>query len=201
MKDYHSNMVYERYCDDIVIHTRSLEQSRFILKAVTARMAQYKLTLNQEKTKIVYCYRTSRLRKESKDIPCAFDFLGYTFKPRMCRRSDGETFWGFLPAISTKNKSRVLQEIKRLNLPWTTYRSLTDIATLMRPKLLGWVHYYGRHRPEALQDVFSALNHRLTRYIQNRHKFSSYYRARRRLDWIVSHFPNLFVHWQYGYTS
>lgn len=51
-----------------------------------------------------------------------------------------------------------------------------------------------------MNKVFQALNHRLIRFLQKKHKFTSYYRSKRRLRWIVEHFPNLFVHWQYGFT-
>jgi group II intron reverse transcriptase/maturase len=38
MQQVHSIMVFERYTDDIIIHTRSMEQSEFILDKVRARM-------------------------------------------------------------------------------------------------------------------------------------------------------------------
>ena len=60
MQLYHSHMVFERYADDIIIHTRSMEQSEFILDKVRERLKQYSLELNEEKTKIVYCFRTAR---------------------------------------------------------------------------------------------------------------------------------------------
>ena len=82
------HVVFERYADDIIIHTRSMEQSEFILDKVRERLKQYSLELNEEKTKIVYCYRTARFYKESKDVPVSFDFLGFTFKPRKCARAD-----------------------------------------------------------------------------------------------------------------
>jgi hypothetical protein len=33
-------------------------------------------------------------RKEAKNIPVSFDFLGYTFKSRICARAFGQGFWG-----------------------------------------------------------------------------------------------------------
>lgn len=112
MQEFHSIMVFERYCDDIVIHTRSLEQSYFILNAVRNRLKQHKLSLNEEKTRIVYCDRHARSHKESKDVPCSFDFLGYTFKPRKCAKDNGEHFLGFGPAISIKSQSRTYSILK-----------------------------------------------------------------------------------------
>jgi len=114
MQQHHSIMVFERYADDIIIHTRSIEQSEFILDKVRERFRQYALELNEQKTKTVYCYRTARFHKESKDVPVSFDFLGFTFKPRKCSRSDGQRFWGFRPSISMKNQKRIIGEIRKL---------------------------------------------------------------------------------------
>jgi len=74
-------IVFERYADDIVIHTRSIEQSNFILDKLKARLKEYSLEIHHEKIKIVYCYRTARLFKEGKNVHVSFDFLGFTFKP------------------------------------------------------------------------------------------------------------------------
>ena len=49
------HVVFERYADDIIIHTRSMEQSKFVLDKVKERLKEYSLELNEEKTKIVYC--------------------------------------------------------------------------------------------------------------------------------------------------
>ncbi|MBN1386871.1 MAG: hypothetical protein JW965_00395 [Bacteroidales bacterium] len=57
-------IVFERYADDIVIHTRSREQSYFILDKLKARLKRYSLNVHPEKTRIVYCYRTARFFKE-----------------------------------------------------------------------------------------------------------------------------------------
>jgi len=203
MQENHSNMVFERYCDDIIIHTRSIEQSRFILDKVKRRFGQYKLTLNTEKTKIVYCYRSSRPQLGEEEIattPSSFDFLGYTFKPRESVSRTKEKFCSFGAAISQKSVSRILQTIRDLRIPQQTTKRLQELAYYLRSKLLGWIHYYGRHRLQSMSRIFWTLNHRLIRYLQNRYKYSSYRRAKHRLQWIKRHFPNLFVHWQYGFT-
>jgi retron-type reverse transcriptase len=63
MEQNHSIMIFERYADDIVIHTRSIEQSEFITDKLCVRLRQYNLALNEDKTRIVYCYRTARLQR------------------------------------------------------------------------------------------------------------------------------------------
>ena len=202
MQENHSNMVFERYCDDIIIHTRSLAQSNFILDKVKQRFEQYKLSLNTEKTKIVYCNRSSRPQQEieeREETASSFDFLGYTFKPRKCINHKNEMFCGFGAAISTKSASRILQTIRKLYIPRLTTKTLQEIAYMLRPQLLGWIQYYGRHRLKEMSRVFWTLNHRLVRYLQNRYKYSSYRFAKHRFQHLIRHFPNTFVHWQYGF--
>ena len=201
MEANHSIMVFERYCDDIVIHTRSIAQSKFILDKVKARFQRFKLSLNMEKTKIVYCYRNGRTQIETEELPGSFDFLGYTFKPRKCEKANGERFWGFGAGISMKGQSKIQEAIRGLHLPRSTNLSLSEIAKLLNLKLAGWIQYYGRSRLKEMSRVFWTLNHRIVRYLQNKFKESSYRRAKRRYQWIVSHYPNLFVHWQYGFTN
>lgn len=91
------HIVFERYADDIVIHTRSMEQSQFILDKLKVQLKLYGLELS-----------------ESKIVPVSFDFLGYTFKPRRCLRADGQKFWGYRPAISMKSQKRILNECQKL---------------------------------------------------------------------------------------
>jgi group II intron reverse transcriptase/maturase len=201
MQANHSIMVFERYCDDIVIHTRSISQSNFILDKVKERFAQYKLCLNADKTKTVYCYRTARFHKETKDIPCSFDFLGYTFKPLKCKKENGELFGGFGAVISLKSQSKILQAIRAMHIPQCTKLSITELAIFLRQKVSGWIQYYGKFRLKSMARVFWTANHRIIRFLQNKYKESSYRRAKRRYQWLVKHYPNLFTHWQYGFTN
>lgn len=101
-------IVFERYADGIVIHTRSWEQSEFILDRLRTHLQGYGLELNGEKTKMVYCHCSIRSQKEPKEVARQFDFLGYTFKPRLYKKQGGELFWSYFPAISRKNQKRIL---------------------------------------------------------------------------------------------
>lgn len=64
--------------DDIVIHTRSVQQSDFIYNRLKSRLAQYALELNEEKTHNVYCYRTARFHKEAA-LVARIRFFVYSF--------------------------------------------------------------------------------------------------------------------------
>jgi RNA-directed DNA polymerase len=74
---------FERYADDVVVHCASLEQATLVLEAVRQRLADCKLELHPEKTKIVYC-KDDRRRGDY----CAqkFDFLGYSVLQKHAER-------------------------------------------------------------------------------------------------------------------
>ena len=104
MKRNHSNIPFERYADDTICHCVSLKQAEFIKKAISKRMADCKLELNEDKTKIVYCKKNHR----DEVYECIqFDFLGYTFRPRRSIDKHGEVFLNFSPAISNKARNRI----------------------------------------------------------------------------------------------
>lgn len=194
-------VVFERFADDIIIHTRSMEQSAYILDKVRARMKQYSLELNKEKTKIVYCYRTARFHKESKDVPVSFDFLGFTFKPRRCSRSDGQRFWGFRPSISKKSQKRILGTIRKLSIHKWIDKDIHFIANALAPKIRGWINYYGKFRISEMQPLFRSLNKRLARWIRNKYRLKTYGHSYGLLKRIIASYPNTFVHWEYGFRS
>lgn len=193
----HSIMVFERYADDIVIHTRSIEQSEFIMDKLRVRLKQYGLMLNKEKTRIVYCYRTARFYKVPKNIPVSFDFLGFTFKPRLCKRGDGELFWGYRPAVSKKNLIRMNASLNKLQR-WVS-KSITEVAMFIAPKVRGWIRYYGYLRKSELSWLFEKLNERIAKWVRNKYKIRSRPKC---FDWVrrmSKSFPTMFVHWEYGW--
>jgi group II intron reverse transcriptase/maturase len=201
MHKTHSNMVYERYADDIVVHTRSREQSEFILDKIRQRLKGYGLALNEEKTKIVYCYRSVWLHKEPKEFPKSFDFLGYTFKPRLCKRKDGKLFWSFFPAISAKNQKRILEELRSLAIwNWVTL-NLKDIAKRLSPQIRGWLYYYGKFGSSVMRKVFWKLNTYLVKWAQKKYKKNTYGNAYGWLKRVIKSEPKMFPHWEYGFKS
>lgn len=200
MADTQPRIVFERYADDIVIHTRSMEQSNFILDKLKKRLKVYSLEVHPEKTKTVYCYRTARFHKEGRNIPVSFDFLGFTFKPRLCAKSNGETFWGFRPAISRKSQKRIIGELRRLAIhKWVMY-DLDGLAKELSSKIRGWLNYYGKYRPSEMQRVFRQLNIRIAKWARNKYKLKTYAHSYNWLKRMVKYHPNMFVHWKYGFT-
>ncbi|MBI1838561.1 MAG: hypothetical protein HYR91_14955 [Flavobacteriia bacterium] len=76
---------FERYADDIVVHCKNFKDSLRLLEAIKQRLKDCKLELNQEKSKIVYCRRNQKYHPPFKVHYQKFDFLGYTFKPRIIK--------------------------------------------------------------------------------------------------------------------
>ena len=194
-------IVFERYADDIVIHTRSIEQSNYILDKVKARLQQYSLVVHPEKTKIAYCYRTARFHKEDKSMPVSFDFLGFTFKPRLCAKSNGEKFWGYRPAISNKSQKRIIGELKKLAIHKWTFHNIKELANTLASKIRGWIYYYGKFRISEMQYIFRLLNIRIAKWARKKYKLKTYAKSYGWLMRVMKRYPNTFVHWKYGFTG
>ena len=86
MRRNHPGVPFERYADDAICHCRSEEQARALRASLERRFADCGLTLHPEKTKIVYCKDEDRRGGYPHQT---FDFLGYTFRPRLSRRWRG----------------------------------------------------------------------------------------------------------------
>ena len=193
-------IVFERYADNIVIHTWSIEQSNFILDKLKARLAEYSLEIHPEKTKTVYCYRTARFFKEGKDIPVSFDFLGFTFKPRICEKPDGEKFWGFRPAISRKSEKKIVGKLRELAFQNWASIGIHELANALAPMIQGWLNYYGKFRMSELGRVFWLLNRRIARWARWKFKLRTFSKSFGWLKRTMKWYPNTFVHWKYGFT-
>ena len=83
--------------DDAICHCRSEDQARALRASLERRFADCGLTLHPEKTKIVYCKDEDRRGGYPHQT---FDFLGYTFRPRLSRRWRGTFGVLFSPAAS-----------------------------------------------------------------------------------------------------
>ncbi len=71
---------------------------------------------------------------------------------------------------------------------------------MFNPKIRGWVTYYGRFYPSALQPTFFHLNPRLVRWAQQKYKR---HRGHQKQAWhwlrrIARSEPTLFAHWSAG---
>ena len=201
MEINHPRVEFERYADDIVVHCATKEKAVELLEQIRGRMAEIGLSLHPRKTRIVYC---NQGHKPLKDEHTSFDFLGFTFRPRVARRPNGDLFMGFSPAISNKAKKRIRAELKALHIPRRADLSIKQIAWTLNRELIGWYNYYGKFRPYQLCVLWRAINTQLCKWARKRYK-QFRYNLRKYLHWIRSVYrrsPKLFAHWQwYGPTE
>jgi len=189
---------YERYADDIVIHTKTKREAENLKRMIQARLAECNLQAHPEKTKIVYCKDSNR--KDSHN-EIQFTFLGYTFRPREARNKYGTNFTLFSPGVSNEAKKKMNQTMRGWKLHLRSNLSLEELAKWINPVLRGWVNYYGRFYKTALYPVFYHLNETLTRWIKRKYKKfkRKFQRAIRLLGEIAKKQPKLFAHWEFGF--
>jgi group II intron reverse transcriptase/maturase len=189
MRKKYPYIPFERYADDIVVHTRSQAQAKFIKERITARMNECNLRLHPEKTHIVYC-KDERRRERQNEV--SFDFLGYTFRPRMCKTKQGWRML-YLPYMSRKAKVAVLEKVKALTLH-KGKGTIQQMAKMLNPRIRGWMNYYCRWSKWTTTWIWRVINLRLIKWLKWNRKFSK----RRAIQWLKGVYktnPRLFVHW------
>lgn len=192
---------FERYADDIVVHCRTIKTALRLLEEIKKRLNDCKLELNQQKSKVVYCRSNQKKQPPFKVRYQKFDFLGFTFKPRIVRVKT-KLRLGFTPAISQKSISRITQSLFETSFHRWAHIPINQIAMMLNPKLRGVFNYYAPFRKSELRRIFRVVNRRLAKWVRNkyrkfrrRHKREAY----RYLLGLSQSYPNLFVHWQHGF--
>jgi RNA-directed DNA polymerase len=193
----HPAVPFERYCDDVIVHARSERQARALRDAIAARLADCGLELNERKTRIVYCKDDDRRGSHGHE---SFDFLGYTFRPRLSKNRFGKHFLNFSPAVSDEASKRMRREMRRWGLQRRSDKTLTDLARMFNPVLQGWINYYGRFYKSMLYPTFRHLNETLVRWAVRKYKRLRRHRSRARgfLADVARRQPGLFAHWRFG---
>ena len=152
------------------------------------------MELHPQKTKIVYCKDANRTDSY---LVQQFDFLGYTFRPRQSMNRQGRLFVSFAPAVSTDAAQAMRHTIRSWKLHMHTDLSLADLALWTRPRLLGWIRYYGRFHRSALRQALRTLDYYLVRWACRKYKRLRTH-TMRAWDWlrrIQFRQPHLFAHW------
>lgn len=198
MQRTYPNVQFERYADDAIVHCRSERQAQHVLQAIRGRFMQCGLELHPVKTQIVYCKDADRRGNHER---VAFDFLGYTFQPRLARNRHGRFFVSFLPAISAKSAKAIRKTIREWRMASTrNNQCLEDLARLVDPYVRGWMNYYGRFYRSKCVQVLRKLNGAIAAWA--RWKFKRFRRRERAsMHWlgcIAQRDPKLFVLWQLG---
>ena len=120
-----------RYADDGLVHCNTEQEAQAIKAALAVRFAECSLELHPDKSRIVYCKDGSR---KGKYLNTKFDFLGYTFRPRVVKnRKRDSLFVSFTPAVSSAALTAMRQKTRRFNYRNRTNLSLEDIARLHNP--------------------------------------------------------------------
>ena len=195
------NVWFECYADDAVIHCRTRQEAESILEQVRNRLKDCGLTLHPIKTKLVYCKDDDRPEKYENT---SFDFLSYTFRPRMTRSKYGKLFVSFLPAISKASAQHIRDTIRELAIPTKRSRySLEELAKLINPMVRGWINYYGKFYPSELKKVLNYVEAALVRWAMGKYKKlrGRKWRASCCLGRVAKRAPLLMAHLRIGCVS
>jgi RNA-directed DNA polymerase len=194
MRRNYPDIPFERYADDAICHCRGEEQAKELRASIKSRFVECGLTLHPEKTRIVYCKDDDR-RDDYPDQ--TFDFLGYTFRPRLSLRRGGKVGVSFSPAASEQVLKAIRQTVRSWSLHERSDKSLDDLARMFNCYIRGWINYYGRFYKSALYPTLRHIDQTLARWAHR--KFKSLQRHRRRarhwLDRVARRQPRLFAHW------
>lgn len=190
MQIHHSNMPFERYCDDAIIHCTSEKQANFIKDAVSKRMKACKLELNSEKTHIVYC--KNHVHSENHKNT-SFDFLGYTFRPLRRPTKNGWKLTYF-PVMSRASKKEARRRLKKV-VNRKFRGSIQELAQIINPMIKGWYHYFCKYSKWTTRGLWYWLNRKIIRWIMKYRKRSRA-QARKWLRNVYKANSQLFEHWK-----
>ena len=194
MRRKYPSIRFERYADDIVVHCPRETDAVALKSEIAKRLAEWKLELNLEKTKVVYCKDSNR----QGNYPIEkFDFLGYTFRPRRSRNQKGEYFASFSPAVSAQAVKKMRLVMKDWAIQRCTRTTLDEIAEWINPTLRGWIGYYSKYCKSALYPPLKQLDRILIKWAMRKHKKLKGHK-RRATHWlwkIREQEANLFAHW------
>ena len=189
---------WERYCDDVVVHCKTEQQARFVLGRITERLARCKLEVHPDKTRIVYCKDADRQSSAEHE---RFDYLGYTFRPRLSRSVKYDRFFvNFSPAVSDDAGKAMRGEIRNWKLHLRSDKALGDLARMFNTVVQGWINYYGRYYPSMLYPTLRNINRYLVRWARRKYRRLRIHkrRAYQFLVDVARREPNLFAHWRFG---
>jgi len=191
----HPDLPWCRYADDGVVHCRTERDALALRAALAARLEECGLQMHPDKTRIVYCKDGSRTGCYPRT---QFDFLGYTFRPRLVKNSKRNSlFVSFTPAVSAQACTTMRRTTRRWNLRNRTDLDLPAIATLYNPVLRGWVLYYGRFSRSALAPVLRHFDRTLVAWAMRKYKRLKGHKTRACcfIEHIRKRNPGLFAHW------
>jgi RNA-directed DNA polymerase len=132
---------FERYADDIICHCRTEREALALRDVLDRRFGECGLVLHPEKTKLVYCKDTNR---KADHAVIQFNFLGYTFRPRLAKWRGGLFGVSFLPAASPAALKAIRGVVRGWSLQTRSDKALDDLARMFNPYIRGWINYFGQ---------------------------------------------------------
>ncbi len=201
VQQHYPNIPWCRYADDGLVHCRSEAEAKQMLTVLEQRFNACGLELHPLKTKIIYCKDGSRKGRYENT---AFDFLGYTFRPRLCKnRKRNSLFVSFTPAVSKVAMKSMRLKIRKMRVRMRTEMSIEQLAKWLNPIISGWIAYYGRYCRSALYGMCRHVNKALVRWVRRKFKSLRWHktRASQFLERVAEQCPNLFAHWRAGMTG
>ncbi|HZJ50194.1 MAG TPA: group II intron maturase-specific domain-containing protein [Actinomycetota bacterium] len=161
------------------------------------RLADCRLEVHPDKTRIVYCKDSNRTGSNEHE---RFDYLGYTFRPRLAVSKTGARFVSFSPGVSRDAQRAMGVVIRAWRINRRSDRTLEEFAAIVNPIVRGWLNYYGRFYRSQLKPVLRRINAYLVRWAMNKYKRlrGSPQRARQWLVGVFRRQPDLFEHWRAG---
>ena len=169
-----------RYCDDFVVCTESEIDAKTFLESLKTRLAEFNLTVHDEKTRIIkFGQREWYLAEKQKRKSNSFNFLGFTHYATKSRRGK----WILGHKTTRENFARKLKEIKE----WV--KGVRNLATLnewwptLKAKLIGHINYFGisgncrwirKFRYRAINIAFKWINRRSQRKSMTWDKYMLY---------------------------
>src|SRR5690606_13298358 len=106
-------------------------------------------------------------------------------------------------AISIQSRSRIFEQIGKMEIPRMRCNSIVGVEHHLNPKLRVWIRYFGKCRGCSLSKVVYILRIKLVRwarytYKRYRHNLTKAYKW---LDSVRKQYPSLFYHWYVGYSN
>lgn len=201
VQKHHPMILWCRYADDGLVHCRSEAEAKYMLAILEQRFNACGLELHPLKTKIVYCKDGSRKgHYENRE----FDFLGYTFRRRLCKnRKRNRLFVSFTPAVSKMAMKAMRLKIRKMRVRIRTEMSIEQLAKWLNPIIQGWIAYYGRYYRSALYGMCRHVNKALVRWARRKFKALRWHKtkAAQLIERIANQCPDLFAHWRSGMTG
>ena len=144
MKENHPSMPFQRYADDIIVHSKTEKEAKDIEKEIEKRLKACQLELNRSKTQVVYCKDG---RRKGRHENTKFIFLGYEFRARKVKIKGKKSFTGFNPGVSREAKTKITRKMRTWKLHLKSQVTIEELAKAINPVIRGWINYYQQILP------------------------------------------------------